>query len=406
MNGLPTLANNLASQGRYGDSMLVHMSPGEVGGLQALAQSQGTSLTTNPDTGLPEAFKLKQLLPTLIGAGLSFIPGVGPLMAAGMVGGFETIRSGDLGKGLMAGLGAYGGANLGAALSSMGSSAAAASALPAGGATATGLPSMAQQAAGDSLLASSLSGAPAGMSAVPGAATPSFLQTAGSSLPANVLPQTAINALQNTATTNFAQQGMFDQLGQGAKAAFADPQALGSTLFNQMGTKGSIAAATPAAMSLAEATAPKYDIPTPEDPYAKYKGPYTPTKRNVRYPGLGDIADGREFSFFDPSNPIPFQDGGSVPMLEDGGFVLTKKAVDGLGKGDNKQGQQTARKGLGAIPIKGKGTGTSDSIKTSIDGKVPARVSNGEAYIPRRNVKQAGGADKLYALMRKAERRA
>jgi hypothetical protein len=37
---------------------------------------------------------------------------------------------------------------------------------------------------------------------------------------------------------------------------------------------------------------------------------------------------------------------------------------------------------------------------------VPALVSNGEAYIPKRNVKKAGGADKLYALMKKAERRA
>lgn len=100
------------------------------------------------------------------------------------------------------------------------------------------------------------------------------------------------------------------------------------------------------------------------------------------------------------------QNGGSVPMLEEGGFVLTKKAVDGLGKGDNKKGQKVASRGLGAIPIKGPGTGRSDSIKTSINGKHPARVSNGESYVPKKEVERRGGAKKFYALMKRAERRA
>jgi hypothetical protein len=101
-----------------------------------------------------------------------------------------------------------------------------------------------------------------------------------------------------------------------------------------------------------------------------------------------------------------YEKGGSVPQLESGGFVLTKKAVDGLGKGDNKRGQKVASRGLGAIPIRGRGTGTSDSIKTSIEGKRPALVSNGEAYIPKKQVAKHGGAKKFYALMKKAERRA
>jgi hypothetical protein len=92
--------------------------------------------------------------------------------------------------------------------------------------------------------------------------------------------------------------------------------------------------------------------------------------------------------------------------LESGGFVLTKKAIDGLGRGDNKKGQRVASAGLGAIPIRGRGTGTSDSIKTSIDGRMPARVSNGEAYVPKDKVKRGGGAKKFYALMKKAERAA
>jgi hypothetical protein len=98
--------------------------------------------------------------------------------------------------------------------------------------------------------------------------------------------------------------------------------------------------------------------------------------------------------------------GGSVPQLEDGGFVLTKKAVDGLGRGSNKKGQANAQRGLGAIPIRGRGTGTSDSIKTSIEGKRPALVSNGEAYVPKKQVAKKGGAKAFYALMKQAEKAA
>ena len=47
------VANLMALKGRMGDTELVHMSKPEVRGLQSLGQ-----LTVNPDTGLPEAFKL------------------------------------------------------------------------------------------------------------------------------------------------------------------------------------------------------------------------------------------------------------------------------------------------------------------------------------------------------------
>lgn len=104
------IANHLASKGRNGDTTLVHMTKGEVAGLQALAKAHGTSLTKNPDTGLPEAFGLKQLLPMAAGAALT--PFVGPMGAAAIVGGLGYMQSGSLSQGLMAGLGAYGGAGL------------------------------------------------------------------------------------------------------------------------------------------------------------------------------------------------------------------------------------------------------------------------------------------------------
>lgn len=118
--------------GRGGDSMLVHMNPREVAGLQALARSNGTSMTINPNTGYPEAFNLKALLPALIGLGLNaFAPGVGSAVGQALgtssavgtgvaVGGATALGTGSLKKGIMAGLGAYGGAGLGEGLAGSG----------------------------------------------------------------------------------------------------------------------------------------------------------------------------------------------------------------------------------------------------------------------------------------------
>jgi len=127
-------AQDLASRGRSGDTMLVHMAPHEVAGLNAIARMQGTELTINPETGMPEALKLgklfKQLAPFI-----PFIPGVGQFMApflpsglaawgaanpllakavaSGVIGGFTGPKGGfDLQRGLMQGITAYGMSNL------------------------------------------------------------------------------------------------------------------------------------------------------------------------------------------------------------------------------------------------------------------------------------------------------
>ena len=118
---LHTLASHLQNAGRGQDSVLVHMTPGEVKGLQALAMSQGGSLTINPETGLPEAGILSALLPMVAGfflgpAGL----GLTAMQSAVAVGALGTAATGSLGKGFMMGLGAYGGAGLGAGLTSAG----------------------------------------------------------------------------------------------------------------------------------------------------------------------------------------------------------------------------------------------------------------------------------------------
>lgn len=104
-------ASNLASKGRNGDTMLVHMSPEEVGGLHALALSAyGKPLTINPETGIVEASLLKRLLPTIAGAVVgSVIPGAGTLgaalaggIASGMANGWnwKSVGGGMLGGGV------------------------------------------------------------------------------------------------------------------------------------------------------------------------------------------------------------------------------------------------------------------------------------------------------------------
>jgi len=114
---LHKLATEIQKKGRGDDRMLVHMTPKEVEGLQAIARAHGGSLTINPDTGLVEAGFLKNIMPMIVGAGLAAATGGTSLaLTPGMIGlgygGFEALRTGDISKGVMAGLGAYGGAGL------------------------------------------------------------------------------------------------------------------------------------------------------------------------------------------------------------------------------------------------------------------------------------------------------
>ena len=109
--GLHRTAHYLKTKGRDGDTELVHMTKGEVKGLQALALAHGGSLTINPDTGLPEANFLKRALPTIAGIGVGVATG-NPFLGSAVAGGLTMATGGSLVQGLMAGVGAYGGAGM------------------------------------------------------------------------------------------------------------------------------------------------------------------------------------------------------------------------------------------------------------------------------------------------------
>jgi membrane protein involved in colicin uptake len=130
---LHKFAEQVAANGRGDDSLLVHMTPDEVRNLQKFAEANGTTLTINPTTGLPEAGLLSDLFkavaPIALGA---FLGPAGAAIGGGFltaaqaglaVGGITTLATGSLSRGLMAGLGAYGGAGLGESLMGAGTSA-------------------------------------------------------------------------------------------------------------------------------------------------------------------------------------------------------------------------------------------------------------------------------------------
>jgi len=119
---LHKFAEQVAAHGRGDDSLLVHMTPDEVQRLQAFAEANGTTMTINPDTGLPEAGFLSDLFKAVAPIALGAFLGPGAFGIAGMglsagtaglvTGGLTTLATGSLSRGLMAGLGAYGGAGL------------------------------------------------------------------------------------------------------------------------------------------------------------------------------------------------------------------------------------------------------------------------------------------------------
>lgn len=413
---LHVAAKHLASKGRDGDSMLVHMSPGEVKGLQALAMAHGGSLSINPETGLAEASFLKRILPMVAGAGLMMIPGVNALAAAGMVGGFETMRTGDIGKGLMAGLGAYGGAGLAGSLSS---------------------------AAGSTI------------------ADESARNLANQAIADGSTTAGMAEATRNTATPTLSS------IGQGTKNIFTTPGA--ATTFAKDNLMNIGAAAAPA---IGDAMTPKGPaIPGQPEEDPRYAGsPYrynlssgfrgfTPAAPNPYYrpTGLGYAAGGDVMmaaggSFDDEAmgDDVAMAAGGIAGYAGGGLRMKTMSPGEGIARDDDSdtsslgaydaaqkrvekqfaaanlkpkempksgiarlgQMKTMASGGLGGYSdggrmLKGPGDGMSDSIPAVIGRKQPARLADGEFVVPADVVSHLGngstdaGAKKLYSMMDK-----
>jgi hypothetical protein len=402
-------------QGRGGDSMLVHMSPGEVKGLQSLAMAHGGSLTINPSTGLPEAGFLQRILPALLGAGLTIASGgaLTPLMAAGIVGGGYGVAKGSLKEGLMAGLGAYGGAGLGAGLTA------------AGGTTVAGQAATeaAKQAAGQSIAEEAAKNA-----ALEGITLPAdYTQLAASTAtPAQIAAQQGVSG--NLAMAGRGLEGLTTEAG---RTAFMGPQGLGSAPYSgtasvMAGVKAMTPEPEPLKPSISNIRPYSLDITNPSGT-PQYTPQDTREREQVRYTynpqpiyqaaqgGMMDLARGGTFDDeIGKDDDFAYAPGGDVNKR--------RKSLSGdkyYKFADSRRNssmeaaidQNFAKGGLGAaLPprfLSGGGDGMSDSIRANIDGKQEARLADGEFVIPADVVSHLGngsskaGAKKLYAMMDK-----
>ena len=233
-------AQHIAAHGRGDDKVLVHMTPDEVKSLNDLAMAHGGHLTINPHTGLPEAGFLSALLPMVAGAALTATTGLPPMAIAGIVGAGSYAlnpKQGLMG-GLMAGLGAYGGAGLGESLA------------------ATGMQEAAKQKVAEETMKKAAENA-----ALEGVALPSSIYNP------NLLQQQAFApALQGDALRTAMSNQSFTQnlgsMGEGIKSAFTPGGA--SNLISNMG--GGFKAAGTAASALSPAIADSMKVTPPPAP--------------------------------------------------------------------------------------------------------------------------------------------
>jgi hypothetical protein len=343
---LQIAANHLASKGRGPDTQLVHMAPNEVAGLQALAKAHGGSLTINPETGLAEAGFLSNILPTVIGAGL-MASGVGSPLAIGlMTGAAGTLISGDLKKGLMAGLGAYGGAGMMGSVLGAGAGAAMEAAPLAGGIDGTTAAMQGGFGAGAEQLGSvagqgAAAATPAQVTGIPGfggssvglTPPPSFtppVAAVPTPSPAPVTQMPVDYAARNQAMADAAKQQMGindasfadklasapDRIGKGISGIMQNP----SQLMTGENLRYGLAAAAPALMAT-----PQQAGYTPDTEQSKFT--YSPGRVQNPEEGYTGHATG-ERTYFRPAY-TRLADGGPVGAMSDRNEQLTLLANGG-----------------------------------------------------------------------------
>ena len=414
-------AKHLEKHGRNGDTVLVHMSKGEVKSLNDIAMAGGGHLTINPHTGLPEAGFLKSLLPMIAGAGLTAVSGglINPVTAGLLVGGGTGLMTGDIKKGLVAGLGAYGGAGLASGLAASGTQAAAVnpsvtppvSAAPA----APPVESVMTQPppppirpfanVGDPNLTQMFDPATMGAPTPPGLSGPAISPESIGFKPLtpapNMVTTPAANAAYESSLAN--QQMAFDTgtagerlstMGKGAQT-LTQPGGFSNFYENlatdpkTYGAKTTLAAA--AAPTLAYAMEP--GKPPPETPVDSDPGQQYDFMANSTMPTPTPDPFGREQKYYNPQYVKR-----SAPRFAANGGMMASGGISDAGY--NLGGYSD-----GGRLLRGPGDGVSDSIPAVIGRKQPARLADGEFVVPARIVSELGngsteaGARKLYAMM-------
>ena len=302
--GMVDDAMRLQNAGTGDHNRLVHMTQGEVDAMNQIVRSgigglRSNGMAINPETGLPEAGFFKDILPSLVGIGAMFVPGMQPWAAGLLAGGTSMLTTkGDLGRSILAGLGAWGGASLGQAAGA------------AGGAEAAGL------TVGGSAVADPVNVVQGGISsAAPSAVGPatsipfhSGTQAAnraalelGRTSMGTVAPDIINQAAPNLAniSTDLAPQAYASAAGKEifAAAPWQDQLGLMGKGFGQIGTEAlpwskvalpGLAAGSSLADTYDRAMAPDYDYTDESmlDEY-DYRGPYLPRNRDLLTPPEG-----------------------------------------------------------------------------------------------------------------------
>ena len=448
-------AQGLASLGRNGDSMLVHMSPEEVGGLKQIGDSLGIKMSTNPHTGMPEAFSFgdffTSFLPTIVGAAVGGPAGGGimssmtPILAGAGTGALLAAAKGDdpLMGGLMGGMGGYGGSQLGSTFSKAFGGA--------GGTTAGAVDDLITANTAQALTGGGVGNVGAFntfadkispvASAVPKATSltnqisPFTNTTLGADLGIrNVNPTVGVNAGGYDAAASAAAElakppqimSNLGDLGTGVKnlTGFGDMSI--SDAYKKFTDAGGTAMdlAMPVGGGVLAGLEPSDLGYGGEDIYedpdkGKYRGPQGQLNLSDKYDtGLrlvakGGYIDGYALGGTVTSNPSV---GGGLSDLYNRpeGQTTQNISSDAYGLGRLSQlGSEQARyqaQTLGYARggyLNGDGDGMSDSIPATIEGKQPARLADGEFVIPADVVSHLGngsskaGSKRLYAMLDK-----
>jgi len=420
------LSNGLASLGRNGDTMLMHVTPREVAGLKHLAKSMGGEVTTNPHTGLPEAGFFDfftSLLPTA--AGILLAPETGgaslgltglaaeaaPIMAGMATGAAVAAAKGNdpLMGGLTGALGGYGGSNLGGALSTMGG------ATPA----TANLPITASNTMQPTGIANIGSGVQLGQfkDVIPTDQLSTAFGNTGDL--AKNLPSTSLTAGMPV-TTGAGATGGLDTLLAGTEKFASNPVGQWDA-FKQAGGSA-MQLAGPVGMAALEAMAPEpIDLSEEEAKRKALANKYRSKDPNyilnlAADSGLRLAAGGAVPGSGAYYGSQSYQSSTNSYDQKDGTQAQNTPAESyGLGRLDNLANQGASAKAANEFYatggyLDGHGDGMSDSIPATIEGQQPARLADGEFVVPADVVSHIGngsskaGAQRLYKMLHKVRK--
>jgi hypothetical protein len=409
------------------------MTPQEVKGLQAIAKSRGGTLTINPETGLPEAGFLDDILPVVAMAAATYFTAgaAAPALATALGSAGMGTAAATTAGGILAGAGSgalYGGIGAGLQGGDVGKGALMGGL---GGAISGGMGAYTPTEVG----ATALTGATGTASQAGTAALDPSLASYGQATlsPQQISQGVSQGTITPDAATNYGKA--FSE----SFAANPTVQAPPATTYSGLGTMGKTATLALPGIGGAMSEKPE-ELPGGEDPYKRqatlasnFQG-YTPSQPNpyyraqyTRYAAGGGLMDayqaGGPVERMSMMNTAMNPQGGLYPqgMIDKTQYAtpiqrpVSAEMVSETPAYERSSPMLMARGGIadlggysdGGRMLKGPGDGMSDSIPATIGGRQPARLADGEFVVPADVVSHLGngstdaGAKKLYAMMDK-----